>query len=161
MNEFYEPIYPNSPKNLIDWQKSWLQTSGLNECQAEWDPSNTNSEAKLVIKQTAARPDFPNLRHHKVKVAFYNAEGTVCEIKDVVLNDSAETAITYNGANKPKAVFLNHDDDAFIKVILDEHSLEFFKKELSKISGELNKSLIWTAFSDMIKDGKLSAYEAA
>lgn len=57
------------------------------------------------------------------------------------------------------AVLLNYQDEAFIKIAFDSHSVAFFKKNLNKISCELSRTLIWQAFYNMVRDGDLSAEE--
>ena len=54
---------------------------------------------------------------------------------------------------------LNYGDLSFIKILLDDTSIDFFKINLHKISDILTRSLIWRAFYDMVRDGKLSSEE--
>jgi len=65
-------------------------------------------------------------------------------------------------------VLPNYNDETFIKVLLDPSSQAFFAKNLHKLSGtsieqikqvELTKTLIWRAFYDMVRDGKLTTLE--
>ena len=52
---------------------------------------------------------------------------------------------------------LNYADESFVKLLLDERSIEFFKKSLHNIKDVLSRTLIWRAFFDMVRDGKLSS----
>lgn len=51
----------------------------------------------------------------------------------------------------------NYEDWSFIRVILDEKSLNFFRKNLHKIKDTLSKFLILRSLYDMVKDAKLRA----
>lgn len=54
---------------------------------------------------------------------------------------------------------LNYEDLAFIKVLLDEKSLVFFKLNMHLIKDALTRVLIWKSLYYMVKDGKLSSEE--
>lgn len=68
--------------------------------------------------------------------------------------------LTYDASKSPyQAVLLNYGDWGFIKVLLDDISIEFFKNNLHKIDDVLTRSLIWRSFYDMVRDGKISSEE--
>lgn len=46
-------------------------------------------------------------------------------------------------------------------MLLDDVSIEFFKANLHKINDVMTRTLIWRAFFDMVRDGKLSSEEYA
>ena len=60
--------------DLNEWKDEWIKKAGMNEVEAQWDIANENADAKLVIKQTAALSQFPTLRKHKMKVAFFKSD---------------------------------------------------------------------------------------
>jgi aminopeptidase N len=159
LQEYYKPEFQGSPANLNDWKAEWLQTAGLNECIPVFNPSDNSTEAKLTIRQTVALENFPTLRHHKMRVAFFNEQGEAYEVQDIMLNNTAETTITYDGSKQPKALLLNYQDEAFIKVRLDEHSIAFLKAKLHLIADELSRAMIWRSLFDMVRDGKLPSYD--
>lgn len=65
--------------------------------------------------------------------------------------------VTYDGSKQPKAVLLNYQDEDFVKVRCDESSIEWFKTNLNKVSGELDKVLIWRVLWDMVRDARMPA----
>lgn len=69
------------------------------------------------------------------------------------------TKITYDGSKKVHAVLLNYEDDCFVKVSLDDISLDFFKNNLHKLSDILSRNLVWRALYDMVHDGKIASAE--
>ncbi|EGR28494.1 hypothetical protein IMG5_174220 [Ichthyophthirius multifiliis] len=147
------------PFSLNEWQQKWIQTAGLNECQPIFNKESKSKETVLKIKQTAALQQHPTLRRHKMKVAFFDSEGNVTS-QDVLLDEKEETSIVYDGSKSEfQAVLLNYQDFAFIKVLLDDLSIVFFKNNMHKIKDVLTRNLIWRAFFDMVRDGKLSSEE--
>jgi hypothetical protein len=58
-----------------------------------------------------------------------------------------------------KAVLLNFNDRSHIKIELDEHSLKFFKDNITRIKDNLSKTMIWYAFFEMVRDAKMSIEE--
>lgn len=78
----------------------------------------------------------------------------------MLLEEASETVLTYDASVRQyKAVLLNYGDWGFIKVLLDDISIEFFKNNLHKISDVMTRTLVWRAFFDMARDGKLSSEE--
>lgn len=93
----------------------------------------------------------PTLRTHKMKVAFFDKDANISLVKDFVLLDQESTTLLYDASNsKYSAVLLNYQDETFIKISLDPHSMNFFKENLSKITCDLSKTLIWQAFYNMV-----------
>jgi aminopeptidase N len=156
LQEYYKPTFQGSPANLNDWKAEWLQTAGLNECLPIFNPADNSAEAKLVIKQSVALSGFPTLRHHKMRIAFFDENAKIYDAKDIMLNNVAETTITYDGSKQPKAVLLNYQDETFVKVLIDESSIAFLKEKIHLISDELTRAMIWRSLFDMVRDGKLS-----
>jgi len=93
-----------------------------------------------------------------MKVAFFNGDSNITSY-DVVLSNSEFTTLVYDGSQRYKAVLLNYQDEAFIKILLDDASIEFFKANLHNVKDELTRTLIWRSFYDMVRDGKLSSEE--
>lgn len=55
--------------DMVFWEKTWLNTAGLNTVTPEWSTdSNT-----MVLRQGAALEQFPTLRAHRIDVAAYDA----------------------------------------------------------------------------------------
>lgn len=131
----------------------------MNECQPVFNPADRSDKASLKILQTPALPQHPTLRRHKLQVAFFDENANITAYP-VLLNEAHETVLTYDASKTEfKAVLLNYGDWGFIKVLLDDVSIEFFKLNLHKVSDIVTRTLIWRAFFDMVRDGKLSSEE--
>lgn len=150
---------PHPSLDIAAWKEDWLVNPGLNEVQPEWDSAATAAESKVVVRQTAAREDFPTLRYHKIKIAFYKEDGEIFEDREFLLEKGETTEIVYNAENGIKAVLLNSGDLSYIKVILDKTSLEYFKTNFYKIDSVTNQAIIARAVFDQLRDARMSSEE--
>lgn len=132
----------------------------MNELLPEWDPLDVSPHATLRINQAPCLPEFPTLRRHKMKVAFFTRDGTA-HTQDVLVLNQAQTTLQYDGSREYRAVLLNYEDETFVKVLLDEASLLFFRDHLHTIQDTLTRQLIWRAFFDLQRDAKISSEEYA
>ena len=159
MQENYSPLSAEYPSSLDLWQKQWIQTAGPNELSVTWDPKDKSKNAKLTIHQRPVLPQHPTLRIHKMKVAFFNANGMIYDRMDVVVPDKESIEITYDGSENPKAILLNFQDEAYAKIKIDDKSKKFFMKHISEIPDEFTRALIWRTFWDMVRDGNMSSLD--
>jgi hypothetical protein len=70
-----------------------------------------------------------------------------------------ETEVKFDPANNYQAVLLNYQDQTFIKILLDELSLDFFRRNLTKINDDLTRTLIWRSLYDTVRDAKICSEE--
>ena len=80
-----------------------------------------------------------------------------------LVNNTETTTVTYNAAKNFKAVILNADGQDFVRCILDNSSLTFFKTNISKITGGgaaaagLRRMITWNHINEMVRDGLVKA----
>jgi aminopeptidase N len=142
--------------NMANWQEKWLEKAGLNTVTVDWE--NNNTSVKLI--QGAVLKEHPTLRYHRIDVAFYNDNGDVDLKTNATLNEEEVTEITVEGMNKDVvAVLPNYNDFSFIKVILDEKSLAWFKANLIKVKEPLAVGLVLRALYDGVRDARFKASE--
>lgn len=144
--------YPeNTGFSLDEWCKEWICTAGLNECEFVW------GEGCGRIVQRCALNEFPRLRRHKMKVAFFRKDGTFDTVDFLVKNESE--SVIMRSCEDYCAVLPNYADESFVKVCLDKKSLEFFKGNLGVVREPGTRILIWRAFYDMVRDAKIGSFE--
>ena len=71
--------------------KEWIQTSGMNVVHPIWDIKSTKAEDKLTVIQDVCLKEHPTLRWHSLRIAFFNAQGDVCEEQQITLKNERET----------------------------------------------------------------------
>lgn len=96
------------------------------------------------------------MRYHKISVAFFDKFGEAAILKDVFINNKAETRIDIANYSECAAFLLNCDDKDFVKIILDKKSLDFFDNNLDKIEDSLMQRLILNSVSEMVKISLIS-----
>ena len=146
--------------DIENWRESWLTTSGLNSVQVEWEAGAKTF--KLI--QGAALEEYPLLRFHKISIAFFDKDAKINYVEvERIVEDQKETLVDYSNQDLIKipddtvACLPNYMDYAFIKVILDAKSEEFFSQNIEKFEEPMVKGLILRAFFDATRDGRYKA----
>lgn len=146
--------------SLNDWKNSWLLTPSLNVVSVQWDPNNTSPTATLIINQSAYSSQYPVLRYHKTRVAFFRANNTY-DTFDVLINPNATTLFSYDGSQNYSAVLVNVDYWGYFKYQIDAVSLAFFKANLypTSISNVLTRMIIWHDINEAVRDSTIKVVE--
>lgn len=141
--------------DIDNWRVSWLEKAGLNTVQAQW----TAGGNEVVLRQGFALEAHPTLRFHRIDLAFYNAEGAVVKVQEVILEAQEETTVTIEGGidESVVAILPNYNDFSFIKVVFDATSQAWFETNITKITEPLSKGLIIRAFYDGVRDATYKA----
>ena len=153
--EELEKVIPADQKSecfdLQRFRKDWIETAGHNVVCCRCNYADRSAQAKLVVKQRAFLESYPLLRYHKIRVGFFAECGKLLNTQDVIIQNQAETEITYDASQGVAGVILNLDDLDFIKFELDEQTLAWFKKAYSGIESSLTRALVWRAIFDQVK----------
>ena len=135
--------------DLNNWESQWLCTAGLNTVRAEWVKGG--GKQVLTLHQGAAMEAHPTVRFHRMNLGFFNADGSLGEEKEIILEDKAITQVEID-AKDYVAILPNFRDYAFIKIVLDETSATFFKTHFNNIHDSLTKGLLLRSFYDGVRD---------
>lgn len=162
LTEFLDALQDGSrsvgdDRDLHEWARLWLETPSLNTLAATWEADGDRVSA-MQLQQTAP-PDHHTLRPHHVEIALARDEGdsiTIEVVPGVVDSDSADVPEAI-GLATPQFVFPNYNDHDFVKVALDDASLEFVRERLERIDDPLLRQLIWQALWNMVRDQQLRA----
>jgi aminopeptidase N len=162
IEDFFNSFKTKDGGNNEDWINSWIKKAGLNSLHTEFRCEN-GKVSSFVLRQKAPS-DNQTIREHRTKVAFFNYN------KNDKLSVSGEYALTYSG-NKttfpeltgktcPKFVYSNYQDYDYVKVLLDETSLGFVKKNINNVVDNFTRAMLWQSLWDMVRDGdlKLTTY---
>ena len=153
-----------SGRDLKDWSVRWLETAGVNTIRPEIHAADGHYTSVAVIQEPPVAPAGVDqtLRPHRIRIGLYQADGT-----HVTRYDSVEVDIDGPRTEIPELVgkqvadllLLNDDDLTFVKIRLDDHSLQTAVHRLNDIEDSLARALIWGAAWDMTRDAELSATE--
>ena len=155
--EFLDAIGRGAGRDLRGWAELWLETASLNTLAASWELDD-GALASLAIAQSAPE-DYPTLRPHQLDVALIgdgDGDGAATVEALSVAVDGAETVVEEAaGRPAPRLVMPNHNDHAFVKVALDERSLNYVSDHLEGIADPLLRQLIWQSLWNMVRDQQL------
>ena len=144
-------------RDLHEWAQLWLETPSLNTLAATWE-ADADRVSAMQLHQTAP-PDHQTLRPHHVEVALARDDGDSITIQAVPGSiETASAAVPEAiGLAAPQFVFPNFNDHDFVKVALDDASLDFVRERLERIDDPLLRQLIWQALWNMVRDQQLRA----
>jgi aminopeptidase N len=162
--EFLAALRAASGRDLSDWSKMWLETSGVNIIAAEYTLDDDDRFLAFAITQAAPNTTSPDnlLRIHRLAVGLYDYDDAGRLVRNHRLEldiDSERTEVDeLIGRSRPALVLLNDDDLTYAKLRLDPHSMHTLQSGgLGALSESLPRALVWVAAWDMTRDAELSA----
>lgn len=135
--------------NLEEWNKSWIETAGLNVIELEWE----EGKKEITFHQSGAMEQHKTLRYHKMKIAFYDENVKPIKVQEIIIEPKDITVIQAEAENF-KAILPNFDDWDFAKLCFDKKSSQFFTQNFSKLDG-LNQMIVLRGFYEMVRDAKM------
>ncbi len=151
-----------SGRDLSEWTREWLQTSGVNlmrpEVAAAADGTIT---AFAIVQEPPTIPPglAPTLRSHRMRIGLYDLVGARLVRRDSLELDvvGARTEVpALVGVRQPDLVLLNDEDLTFTKIRLDPHSWRTAVAHFGSLESSLARALIWGAAWDMTRDAEVS-----
>jgi len=148
-----------SGRDLDDWVRRWLLTSGVTMLGAQIEQAGDGTLARVTLVQTAP-DDHPVLRPHRIVVGCYELQGgSLVRTRRVELDvDGARTEVPeLVGVPRPAMLLLNDEDLAYAKVRLDPVSLATATQHLGGMPDAMARSMVWGAAWDMLRDAETGA----
>lgn len=143
LDDFLVQLSAVSGRDMTEWSRAWLQTTGLSTIWLE-----TDADGGAVLVQSDPRP-------HRLRIGLYDrADGRVVRRDQTALDIVDErTPIVMPSAD---LVLLNDDDLTYAKVRLDERSLATVEESLSSIDDPLARAVVWSSLWNATRDGELA-----
>ena len=148
-----------SGRELGEWAKEWLQTSGVNTLRADFETDDAGIFTSFAVEQTAIEA-FPTLRRHRIAIGLYNqVEGRLVRTERVETDvRGASTPIPeLLDHRQPDLVLLNDDDLTYAKIRLDERSFATLLESIATFDESLPRALCWGSAWDMTRDAELQS----
>ena len=152
-----------SGRDLAQWARQWLQTSGISTLSCENSengegPDSMNTLGSVAVLQDAVDPatGLQEPRPHRLRIGLYNFD----DAGALVRTDSVETDVSgartevaaLAGKPRPALLLVNDDDLSYAKVRLDPRSEGTVRDSLDKLSDPMARALCWTALWDSARD---------
>ena len=151
----------SSGRDLGDWSKLWLETTGINTVRAEFTVGDDGRFTEFEIVQSAPTEvaTTNTLRPHRLAVGLYSEQdGALVRTHRIELDvTGARTAVTeLIGTARPALLLVNDDDLTYCKQRLDDTSLATLRTGgIAKLESSLARALCWSAAWDMTRDGEM------
>ncbi len=152
-----------SGRELGDWTKEWLQTSGVNTLRAEFETTEPDEDGSGVftsfsVEQTAIEA-YPTLRRHRIAIGLYDlVDGRLVRTERVEtdIRGASTPIVELLDHRQPDLILLNDDDLTYAKIRLDERSFATLVESIATFEESLPRALCWGSAWDMTRDAELS-----
>ncbi|WP_208545470.1 aminopeptidase N [Streptomyces sp. Tu 2975] len=155
LGDLLSVLEETSGRDMKDWSRSWLETSGVNALTPE-----VACDADGRITELAISQDGDTLRPHRVAVGLYRIENSelVRYAQAGVDVTGARTVVPgLAGEERPGLVLVNDEDLTYCKIRFDERSLETLRSSLGDIKDPLARALCWSALWNLTRDALMPA----
>ncbi len=158
LDDFIGELGKAAGKDMKQWTQDWLYNAGLNTIKVNYQCSD-NKISQFTIEQSASE-DYPTLREQRVQVGLYNYADNAMSLSTAipVMYEGASTEVKDAiGETCPDLVYPNEADWGFVKVDLDEKSLDSVQKHINAIDNTTMRLMLWQSLADSVRDAKLPA----
>ena len=151
-----------SGRDLSDWGRQWLKTTGLNTLRADFDVDADGKFTRFAITQGGAAPGAGETRVHRLAVGIYDDQDGTDKLVRVhreefdVIGPITEVPALH-GVPRGKLVLVNDDDLTYCSMRLDPESLKLATERIADIAEPLPRTLVWSAAWEMTRDAELKA----
>jgi len=159
--DFMDTLAEVSGRDMAAWSDDWLETAGVNTVKADYSCEDGKVSTFSLI-QTAPE-GYPTIRNQRLQVGLFGLidEAIVPgKLESLEISGQLTGVPGLVGEPCPVLVYPNVGDWAFIRVLLDEKSLQQTPELLSRIDDPLLRSMFWQSLWDAVRDqdAPLSAY---
>ncbi len=162
IGDFMGSLAEASGKDLAAWQKSWLQSQGLNTISTDWSCTQGKIDHFSILQ--AGSDSNSELRSHRTRVALFSSGGDKAGSDELTATARAE--ISFNGAKTevpelvskpcPTYVFSNEGDFDYAKASLDPISVRTLRERLGKVKAPFDRQMAWAALWEMTRDAQIA-----
>jgi aminopeptidase N len=150
-----------SGRDLSDWGRQWLKTTGLNTLRPDFDVDEQGRFTRFTLAQGGAEPGAGETRVHRLAVGIYDDDGAgrlvrVHREELDVSGASTEVPALVN-VSRGKLILVNDDDLTYCSLRLDPESLQTALHRIADIAEPLPRTLVWSAAWEMTRDAELRA----
>ena len=149
-----------SGRDLSDWGRQWLKTTGLNTLRADFDVDADGKFTRFAITQGGATPGAGETRVHRLAVGIYDdAHGKLVRVhrEEFDVAGPVTEVPALRGVPRGKLVLVNDDDLTYCSMRLDPDSLRVATDRITDIAEPLPRTLLWSAAWEMTRDAELKA----
>ena len=150
-----------SGRDLSDWGRQWLKTTGLNTLRPDFDVDSDGRFTRFAIRQGGAAPGAGETRVHRLAVGVYTDNGSGQLVRahreELDVAGDATEVPALQGVSRGDLILVNDDDLTYCSMRLDDDSLRTALTRIADIADPLPRTLVWSAAWEMTRDAELRA----
>jgi aminopeptidase N len=150
-----------SGRDLSDWGRQWLKTTGLNTLRADFDVDADGRFTRFAVTQSGAAPGAGETRVHRLAVGVYDDDGSGKLVRahreELDISGASTEVPALVGVSHGKLLLVNDDDLTYCSLRLDPESLQTALERIADIAEPLPRTLVWSAAWEMTRDAELRA----
>lgn len=153
-----------SGRDLSDWGRQWLKTTGLNTLRPDFDVDGPGAEGKFTrfaVTQSGAAPGAGETRVHRLAIGVYDLDrsGKLVRVhrEELDVEGPVTEVPALVGVSRGQLVLVNDDDLTYCSLRLDAESLRTALQRIADIAEPLPRSLVWSAAWEMTREAELRA----
>lgn len=150
-----------SGRDLSDWGRQWLKTTGLNTLRPDFDVDGDGRFTRFAVTQSGAAPGAGETRVHRLAIGVYDDDGSGKLVRVRREELDVEGPVTevpaLVGVSRGQLVLVNDDDLTYCSLRLDAESLRTALGRIADIAEPLPRSLVWSAAWEMTREAELRA----
>ena len=151
-----------SGRDLSDWGRQWLKTTGLNTLRADFDVDADGRFTRFDDQpERRASPAPARLRVHRLAVGIYDDDGAGKLVRvhreELDVEGERTEVPALQGVSRGKLILVNDDDLTYCSLRLDPDSLQTVLTRIADIAEPLPRTLAWSAAWEMTREAELKA----
>ncbi len=150
-----------SGRDLSDWGRQWLRTTGLNTLRPEFEVDADGRFTRFAVRQGGAAPGAGETRVHRLAVGIYDDDGAGKLVRthreELDVSGELTEVAALQGLSRGKLILVNDDDLTYCSMRLDDDSLAVAVDHIADIAEPLPRTLVWSAAWEMTRDSELRA----
>lgn len=160
MAQFISVLEEVSEQDLTQWKRDWLLTSGLNRIQVDFQCEQDKISDFKILQM--APEEHPVFRTQKIQVALYAFQHDNLNLfnKTSVIYSGKSTRVTaLVGQPCPDAVYPNYEDYAYVRVLLDQRTIDTVKQHINHFQENITRLMLWQSLWDGVQDASFSVVD--
>ncbi|WP_024440795.1 MULTISPECIES: aminopeptidase N [unclassified Mycobacterium] len=155
-----------SGRDLSDWGRQWLKTTGLNTLRADFDTEDNGGGTvftRFAVTQGGAAPGAGETRVHRLAIGIYDDDpagsGRLVRVhrEELDIEGPSTEVPGLVGVSRGKLILVNDDDLTYCALRLDPESLAAATERIADIAEPLPRTLVWSAAWEMTREAEMRA----
>jgi aminopeptidase N len=160
-NDLLTALEKASGRDLSDWGRQWLKTTGLNTLRPDFDVDEQGRFTRFALTQSGAEPGAGETRVHRLAVGIYDDDGAGRLVRvhreELDISGASTEVPALVNVSRGKLILVNDDDLTYCSLRLDPESLQTALHRIADIAEPLPRTLVWSAAWEMTRDAELRA----